>query len=342
MEKYDVVIVGAGPAGLSAAKVLAEHDREVLVLEKNGRIGDKVCAGLIDLKKINIKIPNSILERKFRYFKIKSPLQEFKADIGGKFLGTIDRKILGKYMAKQAIKEGAKIWKEVNVKNISKNFVVLNNNKKIGFDYLIGADGANSIVRRFLNLKNEKLADAFQYRFKGKKRELEFHFDPLKLGPGYLWVFPYKDSFSIGSGGDLSRHKIININDVRQYLEEYCKENRFDIKNAKFEGTIINYDYKGHEFNNIFLAGDAAGLTPGLICDGINPAITSGMDIAKKILDKKYNCENIYRILRIKKVEEDILSSLEISKTLTEIEVEALVSLLRLKLINKFVLDELE
>ena len=44
-KKYDVVIIGAGPAGLAAARYLAENKKSVLVLEKNKVIGPKVCGG---------------------------------------------------------------------------------------------------------------------------------------------------------------------------------------------------------------------------------------------------------------------------------------------------------
>jgi flavin-dependent dehydrogenase len=45
MDTYDVVIIGAGPAGLNCAKKLSEADKTVLLVEKNTEIGPKVCAG---------------------------------------------------------------------------------------------------------------------------------------------------------------------------------------------------------------------------------------------------------------------------------------------------------
>ncbi|MFH1209552.1 MAG: NAD(P)/FAD-dependent oxidoreductase [archaeon] len=342
MKKYDVVIVGAGPGGLAAAKVLAENNKEVLVLEKNKIIGDKVCAGIINLKRFAIKLPHSILQKKFSHVRFKTPLQDVRLDLNGECAATLDRKDLGDYMEKQAINSGAVIWKEKRVNQISKDSIILEDNKKIQFDYLIGADGSNSIVRKYLNLKNEKLIDAIQYRLKGKIKELEFQFNPVKLGPSYMWIFPYKNSFSIGAWGDLKKSRIVTIKEVKNYLDSYCNDHGIDLKNAKFEGATINYDYRGHEFGNIFLVGDAAGFTPGLICDGINPAILSGIDVAKKILDKNYEFDEIKRILRVKKIEEGILNSLELSKILTEVEIEALVRLLKFKLVDKFVLDHME
>lgn len=47
---YDVIIVGAGPSGLSAAKILAQNNKKVLVLEKNSIIGPKVCGGVSPLR----------------------------------------------------------------------------------------------------------------------------------------------------------------------------------------------------------------------------------------------------------------------------------------------------
>jgi hypothetical protein len=65
MEKHDVVIVGAGPAGLQAAKILAENGKDVLILEKvsQDRIGDKICAGALSAKVVKvINPPTSIYD----------------------------------------------------------------------------------------------------------------------------------------------------------------------------------------------------------------------------------------------------------------------------------------
>ena len=127
MEKRDIVIVGGGPAGLKAAETLANAGRDVLVLEQKKVIGDKVCAGGITIKDFELGIPQKIVDRKFKRAVIHTPLQE-TAIKDNKFFGaTVDRKVLGKWMASQAKKAGAEIRKEtkeisdkLNVKSYSK------------------------------------------------------------------------------------------------------------------------------------------------------------------------------------------------------------------------------
>ena len=65
-DKYDVIIVGAGPAGLIAAKNLAGK-KKVLVLEKNRMVGDKVCAGGLTVKDFKeFDTPKSLIKKEFR------------------------------------------------------------------------------------------------------------------------------------------------------------------------------------------------------------------------------------------------------------------------------------
>jgi flavin-dependent dehydrogenase len=54
METFDVIIVGAGPAGLRCAEILATSELSVLLLEKNEKMGQKVCAGGITRKDLAI------------------------------------------------------------------------------------------------------------------------------------------------------------------------------------------------------------------------------------------------------------------------------------------------
>ena len=70
MEKFEIIIIGAGPTGLRVAKILAEAGKKVLVLEKNSVIGPKICAGGASPKVFQQGIPEDLIERKFNSIKI--------------------------------------------------------------------------------------------------------------------------------------------------------------------------------------------------------------------------------------------------------------------------------
>lgn len=346
MEQYDVVIVGAGPSGLKCAEVLAENGKRVVVLEKNKIIGDKVCAGGLTIKDLELGIPNKIIERKFNKVIAHTPLQKVEIKSEKPFLATINRKDLGKWMEDNAKKAGAEIRLNSIVTQIKNKFVVVNGKDVVSYKYLIGADGANSIVRQFLGIKKADFAEAFQYLFPGKLKDLEFFLNSKKFGPCYAWIFPHKNFFSIGGGGDLSKRFSKppigpSISKIRENFDYWCKEQGLDISKAKFEASIINYDYKGHEFGNKFLIGEAGGFISGLTCEGIYPAIKSGEDVAKKILDKKYVCTNIKHILEAKKREEFFGRTLEINRAWTEVEDELFILLCRFKWIDSELIKDL-
>src|SRR3989344_4488332 len=343
MEEYEIVIVGACPAGLRCAEILAKNKRKVLVLEKNKVVGDKVCAGGITRKIIEL-VPDNILQRKFKKIIIHTPLQDTEIKEEKPFIATIFRRDLGNWQAKQARKAGAKILLNSEVIKIDKNIVTLNNKEKIEYKYLVGADGHNSIVRKYLNLKIETFGQVFQYITKKKFNNLEIFIDPEKYSSFYLWVFPYKTSSSIGTGEDLSekiKQPVLNLklSEIKNNLDNFCKK-RLEINKAKFQACMINYDYKGYQFNNILLCGEAAGFVSGLTGEGICWAIKSGEDVANKIINKEYKCKNIKHILRIKELEETFMRTLEINKKITEVEWEIFNFLLKIKWLgDKFIED---
>ena len=338
MESYDVVIIGAGPAGLKCAEILAKNNKKVLVLEKNKIIGDKVCAVGITLKDMELGIPDSIIQKKFNKIIVHTHHQVTEIE---PFIATLDRKDLGKWMADKARKQGAEIRINSKVTKIDDKTVTVVSKDKIGYKYLVGADGSNSLVRKYLNLSTAKFLEAFQYITPKIFKDMEVFIYPDKFGPFALWMFPYKNLSSVGSGGHFKRglHKpVLNLrmSDIKKNFDEFCKK-RFDINKSKFQIGIINYDYKGHAFGNKFLIGDAAGFASGFTGEGIYFAIKSGDDIANKIIDKKYNCVNIKHILKVKSYEEKILRTLEISKTWSKIEWDFFDLLLKIKLTSKFV-----
>jgi len=312
---YDVVIIGAGPAGLAAAEILAQANKKVVILEKNKVVGQKVCAGGLttkDLKEFNL--PEFIVEKQFQQILLHIGKRSIKMQLDKPWIWTCDREKLGQWQTEQAAKAGAEIILNCTALKISNNFVSTNNGLNFYFNYLIGADGANSLVRKYLGLATKKLATAIQYLVPHVNfNNLEIFFDAKKLGPRYLWVFPHKNYVSIGIGAD---PRFISPVKSKNYLDDWCMKHGLNPKEYPLQAAPINYDYQGLEFNNIFLTGDAAGLTSGTTGEGIYSAIVSGQEVAQKIIDPNYDLLKIKKILRDKKLEEKFLTFFKINKLL--------------------------
>jgi len=303
MKKFEVVIIGAGPAGLSAAKVLTEGGKKVLVLEKNQEIGPKICAGGLTFKDFDLGIPIQIAERVFYSIKINylGKTIEVKRD-SRPLVATIGREKLSQWQIQQ-IKKGLEIRTNSEVMEIKNNSVLLKDNQEIEFDYLIGADGSLSLVRRHLNLSTKNTLLTIQYLIPKKLSDLEVFFDKKLFGSGYAWVFPHENYTAVGCGIESKSQK---ANKLLANFHQWLKEKGIDFKNADLQTFPVNYDYQGFEFGNKFLIGDAAGFASGLTGEGIYFAIVSGQEIARKVLDPNYNFSKLKKVLKIKIGQEKI------------------------------------
>ncbi len=332
MQTKKVIIVGAGPAGLATAIELGKtREFEVVVLEKNKGIGYKVCAGGIDYSFIKTHLSEKIIERKFNNFKFITPKQSVEIKENDCILTTVNRKTLHDFLTKKAVDSGAKILFGRQFKEINNNSILTSSNEKFQFDYLVGADGSNSMARKALKIGTKKIIAAFQYLVRGNYPDLEFHIDFDKFGFSYAWIFPQNDIVSVGAGYYPRDSEIFSMQDLRNNLSSWAK-NKFDLSKGRFEAFSINYDYRGFEFGNIFLAGDAAGLASGLTGEGIKFAILSGIDIAKKIIDPSYDCMEIKNTLRIKNQGESLRNFLKLNKAGGKIAIEMLAFSLKTKL----------
>lgn len=315
MKKYDVVIIGAGPAGLEAAKVLAENDKKVLVLEKNSVIGKKVCAGGLTTKDFKLGISPEIADYQYKKVILKTPLSTATIKASKPFVATIEREKLGKYLVKEDRLKGVEIELNKKVTEIKKNSLTVENGSEIEFDYLIGADGGNSLVREYLKIDKEKVLAAFHYKVPKKYDDMELIFDANLFGAGYAWIFPHKDFTSIGAGF----HNGDGEKNYQEIFKKWAKSRNIELNEDWYEAWLINYDYRGHEFDNMFLAGDAAGFASGLTGEGIYFAMISGSEIAKKIVDSKYDTPKLKEILAIKKGHEKNLDLLKKNKVLSQL-----------------------
>lgn len=316
MQTKKIIIIGAGPAGLACAIELKKNSNfEITILEKNKDISYKICAGGISPCLEEIDILEDITDKKFNKIKIYNSKKVISIEQQKPLATTINRKTLHEYMTKKAQKLGIKIIFNKKIINLKENSVKTETGETFNFDYLVGADGSVSTIRKELGIKTKKFLTAFQYMIPGEYSDIEFYLDFKKFGASYTWIFPQKNIISVGAGYNQSLSHNITIKQLRTNFEEWCKT-KFNLENSRFEVFSINYDYQGFEFGNIFLAGDAAGLASGLTGEGIKFAILSGKDIAKKLIDSNYDCQEIKNILKIKKRGETIIKILNYNKFL--------------------------
>lgn len=328
--KYDIIIIGAGPAGLNCAYHLQKSNKKILILEKNKIIGPKICGGGLTPNCYNyLKPPKKLISKEFTKIKVHSNLQKRILDYKTSLVRTCNRKTLAKHLLKKLknidIKTNTKLTK------ITKDYIVANN-QKIKYNILIGADGSNSIVRRYLNLK-PSFTTTFQYKIKDNFKDFEMYFNPSLIGPGYFWIIPHKDFISVGCGTTKKYSKNLLKN-----FHKWLKKQKIDISKSKLEAFPINCNYQNHEFDNIFLIGDAAGFASELTGEGIYQALTSGEDVAKKILNPNYKYKYIPQIIKTKNRHKKVVKLLNSSKLIASFNFEMfLLSLRNQKFINKLI-----
>ena len=150
MQTKNVIIVGAGPAGLATAIELKKISQyNVIILEKNPEISYKICAGGIDPDLSEIDMPEEIIDRKFNEIKFFTPKQSLVVKKEGEpVAATIDRKTLHEIMTDQALEIGVKVFFNKRVEKIDSNSVIVSSGETFKFDYLVGADGSNSTIRK--------------------------------------------------------------------------------------------------------------------------------------------------------------------------------------------------
>ena len=330
MERYDVIIIGAGPAGLKCAEALGGSELKVLLLEKNEIIGSKTCAGLMTSDGIKY-LNQDVGANQFKECIIHSIFGKTKVDLTDYPVYTIDRKKLGQWQLKKLEKmDNITIRTKTFVNKIGKDYV-LAGNREIKFKYLVGADGSSSITRRYLKLKTNKLfiGVGIHYIIPTKKyKEIELFFDTRLFKTWYAWIAPHNNYVSIGAGCDL---KILSGKKLAANFHKWLKQNNIDVSNGKYEASSLNYDYQGIHFGNKFLIGDAAGLIYSFTGEGIYPALVSGEEVAKKIMNNNYRLQ-LDNILKKKREQDFIASTLMRMGTLRIIGHELIVWLLKYKI----------
>ena len=294
------LIIGAGPGGLACAKILADLGINTLVLERKHIIGPKVCAGGITWSGLISRVPEELAEKSFPQQHIKTPFQNVCIKEKTPIIATVDRRRLGQHMAELAMEAGASLRTGVVVRKITKNAVLFQDREKgtqgeITFDYLVGADGSSSLVRRHLGLTSKELGIGINYQIPGDVPRMEWHLDNRMFGNGYAWIFPHAKTISIGAYAD---RNTMGPARLKANLIAWASLQGFRLDKHSAKAEYINYDFQGWNFRPAFLVGDAAGLASGLTGEGIYPAIISGEQVAQSIANPNHSTASMDSLIR--------------------------------------------
>lgn len=293
-KKYEVIIIGAGPSGISCAlNLLKEGIKDILIIDKSKFPRYKCCAGYITNKTKKAYEELGLDIKKCHYSLIKdfNILYKYKKrqTIDNKFLYTnkaIDRVELDYNFFKLAKKKKIEILEETKVSkhNINKNEILLGNNEKVTYNYLVFADGTTGYGSKYQTIKKKNIALQLIIEEETKEK-IDIHFGITKKG--YGWVSSCNGYTNIGLTDVYN--KDTNYNKIfKEFLDKL--NIKADIKKLTGAFTPIGIG-KPIINDNIYFVGDALGACDPLTLSGLRYGLKSGEVCAKSI---KQNNKKIY------------------------------------------------
>lgn len=209
-EKYDVIVAGGGPAGLSAARAAASEGGKVLLLEMQAQIGGQTRSASWAPKEIlNPSLKSAVVTR-LRELKLRSPRMELISS--GDFGVVVDRRQFDKILAAEAAASGAEIWLNAPIKEISAVDGVVRGvriesggwSEQIEAGVVVDATGAGAewsslLLKKVLGGEwpREKLAFSNEYLMANAKDEkgAEIIFNSYFAPGGHAWIYPMGKGF---------------------------------------------------------------------------------------------------------------------------------------------------
>ena len=288
--QYDVVVVGGGPSGATAAEDLARSGHSVAFIDRDGRI--KPCGGAIPPRLIeDFFIPDEQLVAKVNTARMISPTgRQVDIPIENGFVGMVDREHFDEYLRNRAREAGAhrytgtfvRIERDSDGTHVIYRDKVSGNQMQLQTKLVIGADGARSNVARAEVKDGDKIPYVIAYHEIIEAPAPTVTYDPKrcdvvydgKISPDfYGWVFPHGEQASVGMGS------MVKSVDVKQATADLrAASGLAECKTIRKEGAPIPLKPLDRWDNgkDVVLAGDAAGVVAPSSGEGIYYAMVGG------------------------------------------------------------------
>ena len=267
-----VLIVGGGPAGTSAGIHLHNQGFKTLIIDKAVFPRYKLCGGMVTgpalkvMARMGIDINDEEVfyrPKHVRFYSRKTVLNEY--DTLSDF-SIVEREVFDNHLMEHYKKNGGKVLEGQGLVRIDlKHSKAYTPDYKIKYKYCIGADGANSQVRKALNTSNITMALCLQTDVeKGEVMDgVNVHFNMVNVG--FAWNFEARDYHHVGVGGFYTAEE---LRPILRKLAPY----------EQLKGAFVPYGNMPEILckKNVFLIGDAAGFVDPILGEGIQHAIKAG------------------------------------------------------------------
>jgi len=304
---YDLIVVGAGPAGSSAARAAAREGLQVLILEKESFPRYKPCGGALSEKArslLEFELPKSLCERVITGARVHYRDLAIELHKDYPLTTLVTRSRFDAFLLEQAKGVGALLETEKALAYQEKEDCVLVQGGKGSYSsrFLVVSSGCRDGLKEGVQREERQCARGLCLVAEVEEEEdeidqhlhnsVDIHFGVAPKG--YGWVFPHRGYYSVGIGGLAG-----SFPHPRRAMLEFLRGLGF-IERQKVHGHLLPIGSGGGRTasKRVLLAGDSAGFVDAFTGEGIRYALRSGQIAGQAVaegLDGKADAASVYQ-----------------------------------------------